>query len=393
MTRTVREIAGEEMVDIFFRLTSYAFRPTPPLADEDMIKELIRRRRGARYFAAFEDQQAVACAGGHAMHQNSRGAIVPMGGVYAVAVHPAARRKGHARAMIADLLASMRADGQPYSCLYPFRESFYDRLGYATFPQPRWVKFNPGALAPLLKLDHGGQVDLCLLGEGYPDYYALVETLRTRVHGMAAFDEPNIAWASRNERWLALARVDGQVVGAAVYDIKGDDIAQFTLRCWRFLYLTAQARYLLLDWLARHIDQAARAEIWLPPDDYPETWFPDLSYKTEPGFLAPMGRVLDLPAAGGIPCGPGCFTARITDSLCPWNEGVWQFENNAGLLRIAPAAQAECDLSIQAVAALIYGVNAPADFLYRGWGNPPAPVQETMRVMFPRQTPYMFETF
>jgi len=40
----------------------------------------------------------------------------------------------------------------PGLCLYPFRESFYERLGYVTFPQPRTARFSPQALLPLLKV-------------------------------------------------------------------------------------------------------------------------------------------------------------------------------------------------------------------------------------------------
>ena len=36
----------------------------------------------------------------------------------------------------------MREDGQPVSGLYPFRESFYQRLGYAGWVRPLWTKVN-----------------------------------------------------------------------------------------------------------------------------------------------------------------------------------------------------------------------------------------------------------
>jgi predicted acetyltransferase len=389
----IREITGEEMVEIFYKLPSYAFRPTPPLPDEEEFKKILRRRAGVRAYAAFEDGQAVACAGGHAMLQNIRGSLYPMCGVFGVATHPGARRKGYAKRTVARLLTDFCQEGTPLSCLYPFRESFYERLGYATFPQHRWVKFSTTNLAPILKQDPGGRVHLHLIADGFEDYTGLLDKLLPRTHGMGLFQERRTVWAIRNEHWLALARVNGEVVGAMIYILKGEDLGKFTLRALRFLYLTSQGRYLLLDWIARHIDQATTAEIRLPAHDYPETWISDLDFKTEPDFLAPMGRVLDISAIGGIPVGPGNFSAHIRDPYCPWNEGSWSFENQDGKLVVKPAASAEVELSIQALAALVYGVNDPSDFRFRAWGDPPPAIQTTLQEMFTRQSPYLYEAF
>ncbi len=316
-----------------------------------------------------------------------------MCGVFGVATTPGARRKGYARLAIGKLLADFKESGSPFSCLYPFRESFYERLGYATFPQHRWVKFETAGLAPLLKQDLGGSVSQHMIADAFEEYVALHEKLLARTHGMSLFEERGSVWAVRNEHWLALARVDGQVVGAMIYALKGDEIGQFTLRALRFLYLTSQARYLLLDWIARHIDQAVHAEVRLPAHDLPETWFVDLNFKTEPDFLAPMGRILDIGAISGMALGPGSFSSRVRDPYCPWNQRAWNFESVDGSLAVSPAADAQEELSIQALAALVYGVNDPADFRYRGWGDPSPALQAVLRPMFPRQTPYLYEAF
>ena len=113
----------------------------------------------------------------------------------------------------------------------------------------------------------------------------------------------------------------------------------------------------------------------------------------EPVFLSPMGRVLDVAKIGGVQTGPGCFSAHIADPLCPWNEGIWQFETRDGMLQVSPTDEADCDLSIHALAALVYGANDPDSFAIRGWGSPSPPVQETMRTMFPPQAPYLHEFF
>jgi len=210
---------------------------------------------------------------------------------------------------------------------------------------------------------------------------------------MALFDHPDRFSAQRNTFWLALARVGGQVVGLMLYDLKGQTIADFTLRALRFYYDTGQGKYLLLQWLARHADQATRVEISLPPFELPETWLADISVTTESVIPGPMGRVVDVAKLGGMRTGQGHFAARVTDPLCPWNQATWQFETADGLLRVSAAARADCDLSIQALAALVYGTHDPGDFAIRGWGNPAPGVQAAMRAIFPPMVPHLHEHF
>jgi predicted acetyltransferase len=69
-------------------------------------------------------------------------------GVWGVATAPAARRNGYCRRAMAALLAAARADGQAFSTLYPFRESFYERLGYVTYPLTRIARSAPLVLLP-----------------------------------------------------------------------------------------------------------------------------------------------------------------------------------------------------------------------------------------------------
>ena len=166
--------------------------------------------------------------------------------------------------------------------------------------------------------------------------------------------------------------MDGEVVGLMVYNLKGDEMMNYDLRAVRFYYRTSQGKYLLLAWLARHIDQAGKVEMWLPSYEQPNTWLHDIRPKLEPVFVAPMGRVLDVAKLGGMQTGPGSFRAQISDPDCPWNNGVWKFDGDSGTLEVAPAQQADFDLSIQGISALVYGVNDPGDFSYPRLGRPAA---------------------
>jgi predicted acetyltransferase len=391
---TVRRMSSEEILGAMFPLTSYAFRPSPPFSGEEEWRETVRQREGVTYFALFEGDAAVATVASTAMVQQVRGALFQAGGVWGVATHPAARRKGYCRRLMADLLAAEREAGRALSCLYPFRESFYERLGYVTFPVPRVAKFKPASLAPLLEQDLGGEIELLLIGDGYDIYRDYVLRLQQRVHGVGIFVHGYRAQAQKENRfWLALARVEGQLVGLLLYQLKGEEVTQLTMRASRFYYDTGQAKYLLLQWIARHVDQASEVELWLPPTEQPETWLADIQVSTESQVRAPMARVVDVTRLGGMHTGPGRFSARISDPLCPWNEGPWQFETVDGRLQVGPAVHADCDLTIHALSALVYGTHDPGDLLFRGWGNPPPDVQATMRGVFPPLVPYLHEYF
>lgn len=390
---TIRELTLEEACEVFYWLPSYSFRPTPPLPDLEQEKEAIRSHTGATHYALYEGDQAVTCAGSLALTQQVRGAMYQSGGVFDVVTHPSARRKGYARQVMAHMLEQMHAQGQAFSCLYPFRESFYERMGYVSLPQTRVAKFCPLNLGALLKRDLGGEVTYGLTAERYDDFRAFTQRLQAQTHGMALFREPDLAWAKRNRYWQAEARVNGEVVGLMLYQLKEEKFPEMWMRVTRFLYLTSQGKYLLLDWIARHADQVCRAEVLLPAYEFPETWLPDLKIAVEPFFVPPMARVVDVAALVGMQAGSGRFTVQVSDPLCPWNEGAWQFEGVDGRLSVRPAHSADCSLSIQAVSALVMGAQDCGDFAFRGWGSADPAALAQMRSLFPRLQPQIFEFF
>ncbi len=395
---TIRQLSDAEAPEIMYPLTSYAFSPSPPLRDKAEFMALAQLRRGATVVAAFEDERAVAVVGSTAMTQNVRGRLFGASAIWGIASHPAARRQGYVRRTLAETLAVTRAAGQPLSGLYPFRESFYERLGYVTFPRPHLAKLTPAALASLLRHDLPGHVELLTAADGYDAFRAYAIQLRDRTHGMAVFDLPEKEAAiQRNDVWVALAQAGGETIGAMTYNLRNEAGSGMTLKANRFYYSTSAGRYLLLQWIARHTDQAGQAEIRLPPAERPETWWPDLRATVEFSGGAPMARVVDVAALDGLPAGEGAgglsITAHITDPLCPWNTGAWRFAAADGRLEVTRAGDAECELTIQGLTGLVFGTHDPADFAVRGWGQLPAGTQVALRALFPPLLPYMHETF
>jgi len=381
------------MLDILYWLDNYAFRPTPPFPNREEWEGRMKTRSGARYFALFEDEAAVAIAACPRLTQNVRGKIFEMGGFADVSTHPQVRRKGYSRRLIRHAFEQFKNEGRVFSSLYPFRESFYERLGYVTFPQSRQAIFKPADLYPLFDKELGGAAELSLAGEAYEAYYDYVLKMQPRVHGMGVFEDPQKEAAQENRSWVLQAKADGERVGVMVYTLKGEELMNFTLQAVRFYYQTSLGKYLMLEWLARHVDQASEIRLWLPAFEQPNTWLADIRPKMEPVFVAAMGRVLDISGIGGMEVGPGSFTARLSDPDCPWNEGLWKFEGHGGTLEISPARRADCRLTIQGLSALVYGVNDPADFTIRGWGDPSPELVATLRAMFPPRLPYLHEYY
>jgi predicted acetyltransferase len=389
----IRAVTREEMLDILYWLSQYSFHPSPPMIDKAEWSERVGQRRYVSYYALFEDGEPQACAAGAHMTQNIRGALRPMTGIWGVVTHPRARRKGYSRSVLAALLTDLHSKGFALSCLYPFRESFYERMGYVTLPLPRIAHFDTRALAPLLKAEPAGEIEMGLSGDTYEPYWAYMQEKIQRVHGMALFDQGEFINAKENRNWLALAKIEAKVEGVMLYQLLGDKVTEFTFKSFYFYYNNSQARYLLLDWIARHIDQASQVELWLPAYELPETWLSDLKLNSESQVRAPMGRVLDVSQLSGIQTGPGSFTAHIHDPICTWNQGVWRFESGNGCLQVMPGKQPDCELSIQALAGLVYGTHDPGDFPLRGWGNPNREVQAVIRSIFPPQLPHLHSYF
>ncbi len=393
MNITIRAIEGQEMLEALYPLAVYSFHSSPPFENKEEWMERASGRRGVTCHAVYEEETPVSIAVSSAMTQNIRGTLYPASGVWGVSTHTSARRKGYCRQAVASVLAAERESGKAFTNLYPFRESFYERLGYVTFPSMKIAKFVPQSLAPLLKWNLEGEIEQSLTGDAYEIYREYLAKMRLRQHGMAFFDFGDQAAANRNNFWLVTARFDGNIEGLMMYRLNGEEITKFTFYVGRFYYQSSRARYLLLEWIARHVDQAERVEMWLPGDETPETWISDLQVRIESPSRAPMGRVLDVARIGGMSVGDGSFAARITDPVCPWNQGTWRFEARDGRLQVSRAAEDDCELSIQGLSALAAGTHDPGDFPLRGWGNPGAAVQAILRNMFPRLCPYIHENF
>ncbi|MFN2145569.1 MAG: enhanced intracellular survival protein Eis [Anaerolineales bacterium] len=390
----IRKLSLEAAAPVFSWMTSYAFTANPPLRTGESFAERFAHTAGLNtYMALFEDDQAAASAGAGPMVQNVRGKLVDSAGIFMVATHPSQRRKGYSFQLLKELFAHLRADGIGFSTLYPFRESFYERLGYTTWFPTITAEINIHALAPLLKQDFDTQLEQQEFIHSTDIFHQFQNLYQKQTHGMATFLKYRPPDPESDKAWVLTSRINGELDGIMIYALQGDQVTQFKFTAFRFYYFSPVSRYHFLQWIGMHIDQTSEVSITLPPYEQPQTWLSDLEVKLSSRRIPPMGRVLDIEKLNGLPVGDGQFKVKISDPTCPWNEGTWQFTSQNGELAVTRTDKADCTLSIQAISSLVFGNVPPRDYPYRGWGDVPAEVQAGMTSLFPPATPHLHEYF
>lgn len=394
---SIRRIEGEELLDHAFPMWNYAFGESPKEQKREDLEKHLPYQVDKHIIALFEDEKSVATATNIHMTQNVRGKVFPMGGVAGVASGPETRRKGYVKKLMGKMFENMRDTGEVVSGLFPFRESFYGRMGYVGFPQMRLMEFSPLHLSPLLKADISGDVEVCHIKEGFDTYWEFMKDIQPDIHGLALHPESAVVrLRDRGNYWLAIARHEGKVLGLMLYGIAGYGKE---LNVSEFFYTNSQGKYLLMQWLARHGDHVKT--IWLKSQatDLLEIWSYDLQlavhtrHSVSPFHPTPMGRVVIVEDLGGIRIGDSKFSATITDSYCEWNNGSFVFEVVEGKLQVSRTNKADSELSIEGLSALVFCGSDPADFVYRGWGNPSDEVQAAMREMFAPAFPFIHTDF
>ena len=318
----IRQVSGEELRHTLFPLWAYPFLSSrePPSRYDEIYAEMAASREERYTLIGFEADRPVASAQSILMKQNIRGALVPMAGVCGVMTSVESRHRGYSRRVMRRMFQDMAEAGCALTCLYPFRESFYERMGYVSFPQTMSATFAPEALAPILKMDIPGKVEVVSLWDAWETYRQFIRDFRDVTHGMA---QPTEASERRQfdkggQVWLATARRDGQIVGIMTYqltDFWGE------LQASGFYCVDAGARYLLLAWIARHIDQVKSVKLHLHPAEQPELWISDLNVvRRSWDWVTPMGRVLDVSGLAGIPVAKGKSASAFGTSIVP---GMW----------------------------------------------------------------------
>ena len=196
-----------------------------------------------------EDGEARASATVLPLESFVEGEPRPMGGISAVMVHPAYRRRGYAGKLMRAALRDMREGDVALSLLSPFAHAFYRVFGYELASELIQYSLKPSDLSTSPEqsnLRDYREGDLPSLMELYEEEARrhTLSVLRSEAH-----------WRSeevRKDRDIAVYERDGGVEGYILYKISGwqEQDPRRTLRVDELVAATPRANEALLSFLA-----------------------------------------------------------------------------------------------------------------------------------------------
>lgn len=279
-----------------------------------------------------------------------RGQRLPLVGVGSVAVAPERRRQGIGEALLRAMFRDMRQSGRAFSVLYPFRGSYYRKLGYGTIEIAHPMAFSPAVLP---QSDEARRTRRLML----PDR-AAVQELYARVaqQGHFALERKPEWWAQRlwthPGEWVVYeGRRRGQIEGYLYYEVdaaRGPFHLELVLS--EFVAATPEAHRGLVGHLATLADQVDQIEFAAPGDSaWPLLLRTPQNLKPGPevGLLGDTGnlgaglmlRVLDVKALEAFPVAPavrGEIVLEVADEVVPQNARAWRVGARDGRLRVRP---------------------------------------------------------
>lgn len=265
-------------------------------------------------------------------------AEAPLAGIGSVAGTPELRRRGYVATLLRHSVDELRAAGVSLCMLYPFKQSFYARYGWATCMERRAYS-GPPAHFRSFQAAPGAWVRA-----GVDDVAELDRIHRTALRGRCCVLARDPAWWrehvlfdwQRRPRHAYLWRDQaGQGRAYAIFRFEGEGSAR-KLICREMVASDALARAQLFAFIAGHEDQIAEVSFRAPADAPVNLLFPNpLRCELEPYFML---RLLDVPTALEAYPFPRELTGRLSFALSDdWlesNQGCFALELEAGRARV-----------------------------------------------------------
>ncbi len=291
------------------------------------------------------------------------GQSIPVMGLSAVAISPSARRTGLAADLVASGLRHARDRGDVASLLYPFRTSFYRRLGYGMAGEAMQYVVPTTAL-----YDHPARhrVQVAFADDDRAAAAAVYDRWAPTRTGQ--FVRPAWAWRQvwdDGTRHAAIYRDEaGTPYGYLVFRYQRDATAgRSAVEVEEAAWLSAEARLGLYGWLSALADQWELIVYRAHPQERFEEYVRELRLPALPNIqrwhywfpaavkmMGPMFRLIDLPAAWALrrvnPGEPLKVALRLKDDVMAKGitELVLQMED--GRVEVRSGGRARPGLSI-----------------------------------------------
>ena len=379
------------------KLKAYAFLQSPPLKSE--LEYDLKRLEQAYIVMLYEDGEPVTTGTSLPMTENIRGSIYQMSGIAGIASHPKVRRKGYVKKVMKHLLEDGVQKGHVVSVLYPFKEAFYERIGYVTLPAVKEITFAPDKLTTYMTQDVDIEYNLRYASEAKDDYYTFIEEIQRQIHGMLIMGDKSLLYIFNKEKrtyWQLEAREKAtkELMAMMVYQTKG---FRKEMTVEDFLYKNTKGRGYLLHWIAKHTDQFDKVRMLIKPYELPELWQQDfgIQYHSGEWIMEAMARVLSVKGLEGMKVGKGEIVVQVDDLLLQQNNGTFRLFEDEEKLKVEEinhTGGAEIILSIQGLTALVYGCYEMEEIEEKQWGKIPKNMYTQLRDFFSKQLPYVYET-
>lgn len=398
--------------ETYDRILSYAFAPErgPDPDREGPDRPASFHRRGVYEVPAGTPpgersaEDLITVCGYHDFSARIRGAFHPVGGVSAVASPPEHRRRGVVRTMLAELHAEFRSRGIAFAALWPFKYSFYRRLGYARVNDYARLTVAPDELEGAVPAPDGAFVRLS------PDDWKRLDA----VHATAATEPLGL---DRTEDWWRYRAFQswetdlfvygwergGELRGYVVYSVSdgdGDEDGR-TLVARELVGVDREARGHLLRFCRNHDSQVERVRLIGRVDTRLFDRLADPSAVDVAVKPGPMFRLVDVSAglsSLSYPTGvAGEVVLEVTDDHCEWNDGTVELRIGDGSATCEPT-DAEPDLSLEvgALSRLAVGSHSVGRLEELGdatVASGAGDARKTLESAFPGTEPFLREGF
>lgn len=303
------------------------------------------------------------------------GAELPVMGLSTVAISATHRRRGIAAALTSSALAAARGRGDVGTALYPFRESFYRRLGYGRAGEAYQYILPPAAFPDHREGRQG--VELIRLPEETESLASVYDHwIRTQSGQMSRSPAAWRAIAERDDLRAVVCRDEaGEPRGYAMFRYSTERIQGRTLlEIEEIAWLDRSARLGLYGWLASLSDQWGLVAYRAHPEEYLAEHLSELKHPSAAGrpwqlwfpaatlLYGPMFRLVDLETAWSARTvrrgQPTTVRVVVRDPQLPENDGRWRFHFENGrtsVTREEGEADGELSLTIEMLSRIYIG--------------------------------------
>lgn len=313
----------------------------------------------------------------------------PTGGISAVMVHPAYRRRGYAGELMLAVLRDMRERDVGLSLLSPFAHAFYRVFGYELASEAIEYRLKPSDLST----SPGQSYLRDYREEDLPSLMALYEA-EAKGHALSVRRSEE-HWKSnevRRDRDIAVYERDGEVEGYILYKISGwqsDHEPRRTLSASELVAATPRAREALFSFMASLDPMVYGIELYTPRG---QPLHPYLRSSYVRATIEPdqMLRIVDVEGALGYleraPEAP--LVLDISDDVIADNAGAYTV-GDGEVLRGAEAGES-VSLDVRRLAQLYSGYLPVRDLARHGLLEATSPeALELLEELFPVGDPWL----